>query len=153
MHWLWLVGDCVISCYNHLMQGDYTRSTKFQNGSEEVINVIKENSIAKSSKNTTEFGGTLFSRKIWRFCWLNWMNLLKLLANLDIRNHCAFRKNHVQYFLYTYIIYNRIQKHLSNYTKRNFMPQAHLTLLNNTHHFIMRIIKQLYSISPSANNC
>ena len=28
---LWLVKDCV-SCYNHLTQGDYSRSAKFQNG-------------------------------------------------------------------------------------------------------------------------
>ena len=32
MRALWWVEDLVISRYNHLAQGDYSRSTKFKNG-------------------------------------------------------------------------------------------------------------------------
>ena len=28
----WLVKDCIVSCYNHLVQSDYNRSDQFQNG-------------------------------------------------------------------------------------------------------------------------
>ena len=38
------------------------------NVSKEVISVIEENSIAKSTIDATEFGGKLFSTQIWIFC-------------------------------------------------------------------------------------
>ena len=51
--------------YSHLARGDYSRNAKFQNSCfGEVINPIEENSIAKGTKDATEFGGTLFERKI-----------------------------------------------------------------------------------------
>ena len=39
-------------------------ASRFVNNSGEVINPIEENSIAKGTKDATEFGGTLFERKI-----------------------------------------------------------------------------------------
>ena len=58
--------DCVISRNNHLARGDQGQGAKFQNGCiafvnvcAEVVNVIKGNSTAKSTKDAIEFGGTL----------------------------------------------------------------------------------------------
>ena len=60
---------------NHLARVDYGRGTKIQgdasfaNVSEEMIDAMEE--IAKGTKDATEFGGTLFRRKIWSFFWFN----------------------------------------------------------------------------------
>ena len=58
--------DCVISRNNHLTRGDQSRGAKFQNGCiafcqccAEVVNVIRGNSTAKSTKDAIKFGGTL----------------------------------------------------------------------------------------------
>ena len=75
MHALWLVRDCSISCYNHLMQGDYSKRAKFQNGcltfgqcfrKSSTLNRIKLDSFAKSTKDIKDLK-TLFERKIWNF--------------------------------------------------------------------------------------
>ena len=44
-----------------------TAALRFCKVSEEVINAIEENSIAKSTKDFTEFSRTLLKRKIWSF--------------------------------------------------------------------------------------
>ena len=72
----------------------------------EVINATKENSIAKSTKYASEFGVTL------RFCWLNEINLLKMLAHLDISNQSQNMRNTI--FIYRICI--RIKKRLSIWT-------------------------------------
>ena len=72
----------------------------------EVINATKENSIAKSTKDASEFGVTL------RFCWLNEINLLKMLAYFDTSNQSQNMRNTI----FIYIIYIRIKKRLSIWT-------------------------------------
>ena len=75
MRALWWVEDRVISRYNHLAQGDYSRSTKFKNGYlaffqfyRESDQHDKENEISKSAKDALKFGVTLFKREILRLC-------------------------------------------------------------------------------------
>lgn len=46
-------------------------TSHFVNVSEEVTNAMEENSIARSTKNDSAVGGTLFKRKIKSFCWFN----------------------------------------------------------------------------------
>ena len=58
MHTFWLVNNCLLSLYNHLLQGDYGRGAKFQirclmfcqfcRGRDQHN---KENTISKSTKN------------------------------------------------------------------------------------------------------
>ena len=62
----------------------------------EVINAIKENSIAKSTKYASEFGVTL------RFCRLNEINVLKMLAYLDTSNQSQNMHNTI--FIYRFCI-------------------------------------------------
>ena len=69
----------------------------------EVINATKENSIAKSTKDASKFGVTL------RFCWLNEINLLKMLAYLDTSNQSQNMRNTI----FIYRIWIRIKKRLS----------------------------------------
>ena len=44
-----------------------TATLRFCKVSEEVVNAIEENSIAKSTNDFTEFSRTLLKRKIWSF--------------------------------------------------------------------------------------
>ena len=37
--------------------------------SEEVIDTIEENSIAKNTEDATEFGVTFLRSELWSFCW------------------------------------------------------------------------------------
>ena len=61
---IWLVEDCVISCYNHLARGDYSGSTNFQNGrlaiSEKEVSRMKENAIPKGTKDAAKSEVILF---------------------------------------------------------------------------------------------
>lgn len=73
---LWLVEYCVISCNNHFARGDSSKGAKFQmtalrleKVSEEVIDTIEENSIAKNTEDATEFGVTFLRSELWSFCW------------------------------------------------------------------------------------
>ena len=84
MHMLWLVEDCMISCYNHLTQGDYSRGSKFQNGCLTFCQCYtgcdkhdRKNTILKTTKDAYRFGITLLKRKGW---W-NLMNLLNSSGN------------------------------------------------------------------------
>ena len=65
---------------------------RFFNVSEEVINAKEENSIWKSTKDVTEFDGTLFKSRMWIFCWLNKINLLKLSVYLDTSDQQNYNK-------------------------------------------------------------
>ena len=65
------------SRYNHLARGNYSRVAKFQNGChtlcqggkrKKVINATEEYSIAKTTKDATEFDETLFKSKVYSFC-------------------------------------------------------------------------------------
>ena len=63
---LLLVKDCIISCYYHPTQGDYSGSPNFKmaalhfvNVTKEVMDMIKENSIPKRAKDAIKFGITL----------------------------------------------------------------------------------------------
>ena len=67
----------------------------------QVMNAIEENSIAKSIKDVSKFGGTLFERNICSFCWLNSRNLLKLLAYLDTSNQQSCKKISAMLSLFT----------------------------------------------------
>ena len=74
MRALWLVEDRVISRYNHLARGHYSRGTKFKNGCLAFFQCYrerdqhdKENKISKSAKDAIKFGVTLFKRGILRF--------------------------------------------------------------------------------------
>ena len=78
MRAFWLVENDVLSRYNQLARGDYSRALNFEmaasrfvNVTEEEINTIKENSVPKNTKDATKFGVTLFKGKISSFCWLN----------------------------------------------------------------------------------
>jgi len=46
-------------------------ASRFVNVTEEEINIIKENSVPKNTKDVTKFGVTLFKGKISSFCGLN----------------------------------------------------------------------------------
>ena len=65
---------------------------RFFNVSEEVINAKEESSIWKSTKDVTEFDGTLFKSRMWIFCWLNKINLLKLSVYLDTSDQQNYNK-------------------------------------------------------------
>ena len=76
MRVLWLVKDCIISCYNHLAQGGCNWSTKFQNGClvfcQHYLGSVKHNMRKYNSEGTkyaAKFGITLWKKKIWSFCW------------------------------------------------------------------------------------
>ena len=70
-----LVEDYVISCYNHLTRGDYSRSTNFQTAawrfvdvSDEEISTMKENAIPKGFKDVAKSQVKLFEGRIWKIC-------------------------------------------------------------------------------------
>ena len=46
---------------------------KFQNVTEEVVNASIDNSMTKWTKDTFKFDISLFKRKTWIFCWLNYI--------------------------------------------------------------------------------
>ena len=69
-----LVEDYVISCYNHLAQGDYSGSTNFKtvawrfvDFSKKERNTMKENAILQGNKDAAWFRVTLFEGRIWKF--------------------------------------------------------------------------------------
>ena len=64
-----LAENGVIFRYNHLRRGDYSGGTNLQNSrlvnvSEEEFNLMKENAIARNTKQATKFGKTLFKGKM-----------------------------------------------------------------------------------------
>ena len=71
---LWLVEDCIISCYNHLAQGDYSRGAKCQNGCFTFCQCyvgsdkcyLGENTLLKCRGSTIKFGKTI-SKKDTKF--------------------------------------------------------------------------------------
>ena len=72
-----LVEHYVISCYNHLTRGDYSRSTNFQmvawryrfvDVSDEEISTMKENAIPKGFKDAAKSRVKLFEGRIWKIC-------------------------------------------------------------------------------------
>ena len=105
MYMLWLVEDCIISSYNHLTQGDYSRGTFCQcyTGCDKHD---RKNAIPKTTKDAYRFGITLLKRKRW---W-NLMNLLNSSGNSLLIL--------IQLILtivaeFTILSYNRIWKHLN----------------------------------------
>ena len=71
---LWLVEDCIISCYNHLAQGDYSRGAKCQNGCSTFCQCYVgsnkcysgENTLLKWRGGSIKFGKTI-SKKDTKF--------------------------------------------------------------------------------------
>ena len=123
MHMLWLVEDCMISCYNHLTQGDYSRGSKFQNGCLTFYQCYtgcdkhdRKNTILKTTKDAYRFGITLFKRKRW---W-NLMNLLNSSGNWLLILIQVIQTIVAEF---TILSYNRIWKHLSKIIlKQLFIP-------------------------------
>ena len=122
-------------------------ASHFVNVSEEVTNAMEENSIARSTKNYSALGGTLFKRKIKSFCWFNWINMLKLFAYLDTSNHHNCNNMHNAFFLssislFIYRICN--SKPLEQLYLNNYTPQARwILLLNNSRDKVEEIIQQI----------
>ena len=64
----------MISCYNPLARGDYViiawslnfnmNASRFVNVTEEVVNLLLDNSITKRTKDAIKFGITLLKRSI-----------------------------------------------------------------------------------------
>ena len=85
---LWLVEDCVISCYNHLARGDYSRGSKFQNAAshfvnvrQEEINMIKQTAGLKHTKDVVSLAKHYSKEKKPSFYQLNQMNLSNSSGN------------------------------------------------------------------------
>ena len=90
----------VITSYEVIIAGVLNckvAALRFVNVSAEVVNVVEENAVAKSTKYALEFDGTLFKRGGE--------------AYNDTNNHHNYSNNS-----FIYRIYNRIRKLLRNYT-------------------------------------
>ena len=112
---------CSHSSKRHVPHQKWIVWKKWNLVSVEVINALKENSIAKSTKYASEFGVTL------RFCWLNEINLLKMLAYLDTSNQSQNMRNTI----FIYRIYIRIKKRLSIWTLN--IPLNFVTGISSQH--------------------
>ena len=124
---LWLMEKCIISRHSHLTRGDYGRNVNLQRGCLAFCQCFrgsderdsKKKTIAKSTKDAIELGGTHFKKEIWFFCLFNWVNLPNSFLIL-IRVITTTVPQYAQCFLY---LYNRIGKYLNNYTNTIIRPR------------------------------
>ena len=100
---LWLVEDCIISCYNHLAQGDYSRGAKCQNGCFTFCQCyigsdkcyLVENTLLKCRGGSIKFGKTI-SKKDTKFLLMKWNKPVKfywrlasyMYLDISYQNNC-----------------------------------------------------------------
>ena len=94
---LWLAGDMYALIgwgLHHILLFSFLVIFQFQGGCIAFCQCVwgsdKQNLVEKSTKDASEIDGTLFKRKLLRFYWFHWINLVKLLAYRDTNYHCNY---------------------------------------------------------------
>ena len=79
---------------HHILLFSFLAIFQFQGGCIAFCQCVwgsdKQNLVEKSTKDASEIDGTLFKRKLLRFYWFHWINLVKLLAYRDTNYHCNY---------------------------------------------------------------
>ena len=137
--------DCIISCYYYSAQGDYSKSTKFQNGYLRFCQCYRGSA---QTMLVIKFGVTLFKRKTWSFCQVNLMNLSNpsgnwLYFNMSNQNNWnRMGSTSKQTFTRDFkCIYRQL------YLNNNYSPYTQWILYNDT---ILTFCKYLLNINKTA---